>query len=167
MWDWKLAVAVLSTAVAATSLLYKFFPRKIDQLKSDLELLKLAKETGALHAPIQQRVDAQLLEIYIPDQTRYWNVWTANVFFFGFLAGGFFAVVGGLIALVARFAFHASDKTSSLIFLSSFLLGALIGVAGGTKEAEKEMKDAKAALTAERKRVANSAAKEKAAAGET
>lgn len=154
----KTVSVLIGVASATVTLAFKLMPRSADRLKRDLELLKLARDAKANFLPLQRHVDAQIYEEYLKEGIgfrRYFDIVFGNFAFAIILSVGTVGGIGTAIAFASKFLFALSDNTAGYIVAGFVTLGVLIGLAGGSDFAKKELTEARKEIEERQKMTAS------------
>jgi hypothetical protein len=138
--DVKNISILVGIASAVLTIVLKFMPRPSDQLKHDLELLKLAREARANYLPLQRSVDAQVRQIYMNTEIgikRYFEELWLGLFF----STTFFLIVSGIFGAITTYIlkllFSIPDERADNILLWFLVIGIGLGISSGVGLARK------------------------------
>lgn len=145
-FDLQTVSVLIGVASAAVTLAFRLMPRSADRLKRDLELLKLAREAKASFLPLQRHVDAQIHEEYLSERLsfrRSFDIVFGNVAFAATISIGTLGAFGAAVAFGSKFLFSLADSTAGYILAGFVIVGVLMGLAGGSESASKELAEAR------------------------
>lgn len=135
----SIIVGVVSTIIG---LAYKLMPRASDNIKKELELLKMAKDTGVNHLPILRHLNSRIHEEYVNETIslkKKIDVRLGNILFISIIMIAIFGIIGYFVGFILSAILSFSEQTHEYIVLGFASVGLVGGILGGLSQATDDL----------------------------
>ncbi|MFN6569891.1 hypothetical protein [Dendronalium sp. ChiSLP03b] len=141
--DYRAISLIVSSLAALLGLLYQVLLGQSNQLKRELELLKLAKEAEANYLPLLRSVNSQIHKGYVHEELKLRKrveIYLENLSSAILLSTFSFGLIGFIVSWTAQAIFKLKNEEFGSILASFAVLGLVVGIFGGFSDAETEIK---------------------------